>query len=92
MYENNTLGKSVRLLIKESILFYHNLKKKNKNKCRFEEIINFWIDSLKLIHDIPRDISKEFQEVIMECIHNRIFLSEAQNELAPDEYLQSSDD
>lgn len=76
MYEGLSLGKAVRLLIKEALVFHMNIVKKKKT-MRFEEIIENWIDSLMLAQKVPLTAINQLKAAILDIILASIACSSA---------------
>jgi len=67
MFERLTLGHSMRLLIKEALLFHQNIVKKRKI-VRFEEVMGHWVDALIMIQKVDLLASSALKSAIMETI------------------------
>ena len=76
MYEGLALGKAVRLLIKEALVFHMNIVKKKKT-MRFEEIIENWVDSLMLAQKVPSAAICQLKAAILEIVIRSIACSSA---------------
>lgn len=76
MYEGLALGKAVRLLIKEALVFHMNIVKKKKT-MRYEEIIENWIDSLMFAQKVPLNAISQLKTLIMEIVMKSIGCSAA---------------